>query len=182
MFYKLISPIFQKSKSVKNILIVKCFKKRISNLKLIGYDFDGIHTDNRVILDENGVESVIVNRSDGLAVNRIKQIGIHQVIITTEANQVVRKRGQKLGIPVLDGVGNKKDQLVAYCDEKKIDLQNVAFVGNDINDLEVMLTVGLSICSADAADEIKKISNIVLFSNGGKGCIREILSMVLMKA
>jgi YrbI family 3-deoxy-D-manno-octulosonate 8-phosphate phosphatase len=146
---------------------------------LIIYDFDGVMTDNRVILREDGLESVIVNRSDGLAVEMIKDMGIRQMILSKEKNKVVETRAKKLDIPVLQGIDNKKEALVRYCLSEGINLQSVAYIGNDLNDLEVMKVVGFPACPSDACKEVKKISRVVFKAAGGAGVVRELLDHLI---
>lgn len=153
-------------------------KKIIKGAKLIVYDFDGVMTDNKVILREDGLESVIVNRSDGLAVDRLKSCGMPQVILSTERNKVVAKRAQKLGIPILQGVSDKKESLRRYCRQNNVLLNDVVFVGNDLNDLEAMKSVGHPVCPSDACKEVRAISSIVLSAVGGGGVVRELLDYI----
>ena len=142
---------------------------------LFFYDFDGVFTDNRVLISEDGKESVYCNRSDGLAVGKIKESGISQIIITTEINNIVSVRAAKLGIPVMQGINNKKDALLEYCNKFSIDINEILYIGNDINDLEAMLTVGFPVCPLDAYHEIKQISKLIIPVNGGCGVIRNLL-------
>lgn len=150
----------------------------LSKIKLIVYDFDGVMTNNKVYIDQNGTEIVQVNRSDGLGVSEIKKLQIKQIIISTEENIVVSIRASKLGIFCLQGIENKKIALIDFCKKNEINLKNVNFVGNDINDKEVMETVGLTFCPADAHESIKNISKIVLRKRGGEGVARELFDMI----
>ena len=147
-------------------------------LCLFLYDFDGVLTDNRVLVSEDGMESVFCNRSDGLAIQKIKRMGIEQIIVSTEANIVVSVRANRLDIPVFFGVQDKKKAVIDYCEKASIELNEVMFIGNDINDLEVMTTVGYSACPNDAYPEIKKIAKLVLPIEGGKGVIRELINYI----
>jgi len=147
---------------------------KLRNVKLIVYDFDGVITDNKVMLCENGFETVVVNRSDGLGVEEIKKLGIKQLILSKEKNEVVKRRSMKLNIPVLNGVEDKKTILLSYCDKHNIKCGEVIYIGNDMNDLEVMRFVGIPICPSDACDEIKAVSKLVLSSKGGEGVVREL--------
>lgn len=149
------------------------------NIRLIAYDFDGVFTDNKVVLSEDGVENVVVNRADGLAIGIIKKTGIPQIILTTERNKVVETRADKLGIPVIKGVEDKREALLTYCKENNISLDNVVFVGNDLNDFEVMKIVGYPVCPGDSSSEIKSISRIVLKTRGGEGVARELIKYLL---
>lgn len=157
--------------------------KKFANLipykiELIVYDFDGVMTDNRVLVFQDGTEAVFVNRSDGLAVNMIKKMVIKQVIISTEANPVVNARAEKIKIPCIQGVGNKLEVLKKYLSDNNIDKNNVAFIGNDINDLDAMNYVGYSVAPADAYPEVKNIAKIVLKTKGGYGVVREFLDHI----
>ena len=145
-------------------------------LCLFIYDFDGVLTDNRVYVSEDGKESVCCNRSDGLAIEKINEMGITQMIISTETNTIVSARAAKLGIPVIQGVENKKEALLEYCDKLSINLKETLYIGNDINDLEAMLAVGFPVCPKDAYPEIKKIARLVIPVSGGNGVIRELLN------
>ena len=148
-------------------------------IKLIVYDFDGVMTDNKVYIDQNGNEMVQVNRADGLGVSEIKKLGIEQIIISTEQNPVVSARAHKLGIPCLQGIENKKMSLIDYCKDNDIDLKNVAYVGNDINDKEAMEIVGTTYCPSDSHESIKTISDYVFKTKGGEGVIRELLDLII---
>ena len=150
----------------------------LRNCSNIFYDFDGVMTDNTVLVDENGTESVRVNRSDGLAISELKKMGFSQAILSTEKNQVVSMRANKLGIPCMQGLEDKKSALLDYCTESGINPELCVFVGNDINDLEVMNLVGYPICPSDAHSKIISISRIVLNTKGGNGVIRELLDLI----
>lgn len=150
----------------------------LSAVRLIVYDFDGVLTDNRVLLREDGVESVFVNRSDGLAVEMIKRQGLKQLILSKEKNPVVLARARKLDIPVLNGIQNKTEALRTYCEQNDISPLHVLYIGNDLNDVEVMKSVGWPFAPCDACDEVKRISKAVLNTKGGGGVVRELLDML----
>ena len=126
-------------------------------IKLFVYDFDGVMTNNKVIVDQRGNESVIVNRGDGLAVSIIKRMNIPQLILSTEANPVVLKRAKKLNIICINGVEDKKEKLKEYCIQNDINFKDVLYIGNDINDLDIMKMVGHPYCPSDAHGSIKSI-------------------------
>ncbi|MFH1727669.1 MAG: HAD hydrolase family protein [Pseudomonadota bacterium] len=146
--------------------------------ELIVYDCDGVLTDNRVYLSENGLETVAFCRSDGMTISFFKKLGLKQIIITAETNKVVAKRADKLDIPLISGVDDKQKILKDYCKVNGINLENVIYVGNDINDLEIMKIVGHPYCPIDASEEIKKISKKVLKTKGGYGVIRELYDIL----
>ena len=150
-------------------------KPALRNVQLIVYDFDGVLTDNKVILREDGIESVVVNRSDGLAIEEIKGMGIKQIILSQEKNMVVETRARKLDIPVVQGVYNKEKTLRSYCSKNKIPMTEVAYIGNEINDIGAMRMVGYPVCPSDACDEVKQIAKIILDVQGGCGVVRDFL-------
>ena len=143
---------------------------------MIVYDFDGVMTDNRALISASGEEFVYVNRSDGLGISYFKQKNIKQIILSSEKNNVVQARATKLGIECTNGVEDKKEWLIDYCKINSIDLDRVIFVGNDINDLEIMKIVGLPVCPSDAYHEIQVVAKISLVSNGGYGVVREMIN------
>lgn len=147
-------------------------------IQLIVFDFDGVMTDNRVILCENGFESVVVNRADGLGVKILRERGFSMLILSTEANGVVAVRGEKLQIPVLHNIPDKAEALIKYCFERQIDINRVMFIGNDINDLDAMKLVGIRVVPADAHRSVKEIADIILSSPGGGGVVRELADLL----
>lgn len=153
----------------------KRVRGKIDGVKLIVYDFDGVLTDNKVILREDGMESVVVNRADGMAIAIIKRAGIEQLILTSEKNRLAAVRAKKLGIPVRAAVADKKKALTSYCDKRNIPLRSVIYVGNDLNDYEAMLLAGCPVCPSDASPEIMDIARLVLRSAGGEGAVRELV-------
>jgi N-acylneuraminate cytidylyltransferase len=144
------------------------------NIDLIVYDFDGVMTDNRVMQFQDGAEAVYVSRADGWGVGQIKEMGIKQIILSTEKNSVVASRGKKLGIEVIQGSDDKKSDLIDYCERHEIQASEVLYVGNDVNDLEAMKLVGYPVAPADAHPAIIEIARVVTRGYGGTGIIREI--------
>tara|TARA_B100000902_G_C26640601_1_gene588896 strand:- start:36 stop:515 length:480 start_codon:yes stop_codon:yes gene_type:complete len=150
----------------------------MTKIKIIIYDFDGVMTDNKAYVDENGKETVQINRSDGLGIELLKKLGLEQMIMSTEKNKVVKARAKKLEIPVIQGVNNKLETLIKFCKKRNVLKRSVAFLGNDINDKEAMLNSGLSFCPLDAHSEIKNISTHILNAKGGEGVVREMFDFV----
>jgi YrbI family 3-deoxy-D-manno-octulosonate 8-phosphate phosphatase len=150
----------------------------IKDISLIIYDFDGVMTDNKAYVFQDGSEAVRVNRSDGLAVHLLKKMGIKQIIISTETNPVVGIRAKKIGIPCIQGVGSKLEVVKDYLKKNKINKENVVFMGNEVNDIPAMQYVGISVAPADAYAEVKKIATLTLKTKGGHGVIREFLAIL----
>lgn len=147
-------------------------------IKLVVSDFDGVMTDNRVQIDESGKESVYVSRADGQGVNILRTLDIDLMIMSTEKNNVVKKRAEKLNVECLYGIESKVECLTAYCHKKNIELKNVAYIGNDINDYDAMKIVGIKIVPQDAYEEVKAIADYVTETNGGYGVVREIAGII----
>ena len=145
---------------------------------LVVYDFDGVMTDNRVIVREDGVESVYCNRADGLGINIIKKLNISQLLLSTENNPVVSARAKKMGIPVIQGAEDKRQLLLDYCQENVINPEEVFYVGNDVNDLEAMSVCGFKICPSDSHPDILQLADMVTHAEGGHGVIRELSEIV----
>ena len=154
-------------------------KLNINTISLLVCDFDGVLTDNRVLLTEHGSESVFVNRADGLAISKLNESYFPVVIISSEKNSVVKKRAEKLHIESFQGIDDKEKTLRNYCYNCGIGLENVIFIGNDINDLKVMKSVGWPICPSDGHDSVKSISRIILKTKGGEGVVRELLDRLI---
>jgi 3-deoxy-D-manno-octulosonate 8-phosphate phosphatase (KDO 8-P phosphatase) len=148
------------------------------DVQLIIYDFDGVMTDNRALIFDDGREAVYVNRSDGLAVGAIRRRGIKQVIVSTETNCIASIRAKKLGIPCIQSVADKKKTVEQYLKENDIAPSKTIFIGNDLNDLEAMKYVGLPIAPFDAHKAVSHISKITLRSKGGYGVVRELLDLL----
>jgi YrbI family 3-deoxy-D-manno-octulosonate 8-phosphate phosphatase len=145
--------------------------------KLVVFDFDGVLTDNRVLVFDDGREAVLCSRADGLAFDLFRRQGIPALILSTEKHPVVAARAKKLKVPCLHGIGDKKAVLQEYCRKKGVRLEDVLYVGNDLNDLEAMKIAGLSACPADAHSRIKTIARIQLKGKGGAGVARELAEL-----
>jgi YrbI family 3-deoxy-D-manno-octulosonate 8-phosphate phosphatase len=149
------------------------------DLDALVFDFDGVLTDNRVLVFDDGHEAVWCNRGDGLAFDFLRRAGLPAHILSREKNQVVAARAEKLGIPALSGIGNKADAIVKLCKERGFDPARVMFVGNDVNDLGAMRRVGFPVAVADAHPMVREAARIVLATNGGEGVVREIVESVI---
>jgi YrbI family 3-deoxy-D-manno-octulosonate 8-phosphate phosphatase len=145
----------------------------------VATDFDGVHTDDRVLVDQNAVEAVRVSRGDGLGVSMLREAGIPFVIVSKERNPVVGARAAKLRVDVLQGVDDKVCALTAWLDRRGLRAADVAYVGNDLNDLPVMAAVGWPVAVADAHPEVVRAARLVLTRPGGHGAVREVCDLVL---
>lgn len=137
-------------------------------------DFDGVFTDNRVMVDQDGREAVLCNRSDGLGLERLKGLGVPLLVLSKERNPVVQARCNKLKIDCLQSIDDKGPALAAWCADRGIALANVIFVGNDINDLPCLEVAGCAVAVADSYDEVLDAADVVLTKPGGHGALREL--------
>ena len=151
----------------------------LDDIDVFIFDFDGVLTNNYVYLDQNGIESVACSRADGLAFDVLRRLNKPSFILSTEKNRVVEARAQKLQISVLQGAENKVLGIKEIIKKENCKLENVLYVGNDLNDYLVMSICGFTACPADSHEKIKQISNIVLKTNGGHGVVRELLEDIL---
>jgi CMP-N-acetylneuraminic acid synthetase len=142
-------------------------------------DFDGVHTNDLALVAQDGSEFVTVSRSDGMGVARLRRAGVPVLILSTETNTVVAARAAKLGVEVLHGVQDKAARLTGWMTEQGLDPARVAYVGNDVNDVGAMDTVGWPIAVADARPEALAAARIVLHKPGGHGAVREVCERIL---
>jgi len=151
----------------------------IDDIDTIIFDFDGVLTNNLVYLNQEGIESVACNRSDGLAFDVLRKLNKPAFILSTEENSVVAMRAKKIKIPAIQGVSDKVEAIKKLADENNYNLKNILYVGNDLNDYLVMQVCGYTACPIDSHPKIKEISENILTAKGGNGVVRELLEQVL---
>jgi YrbI family 3-deoxy-D-manno-octulosonate 8-phosphate phosphatase len=137
-------------------------------------DFDGVFTDNKVIVTDDGREAVVCDRSDGYAVEQLKRTGLPILILSTEKVPIVRFRCEKLGLECIHGVDDKAAALRQWLSEHNIAARQTVYVGNDVNDIGCMQIVGHPVAVADAFPEAIAAARYVLAASGGHGAVREI--------
>ncbi|QIQ03026.1 acylneuraminate cytidylyltransferase [Streptomyces liangshanensis] len=142
-------------------------------------DFDGTQTDDKVLIDSDGRETVAVHRGDGLGIAALRRSGLELLILSTEQNPVVAARARKLQVPVLHGIDRKDLALKQWCDEHGIAPERVLYVGNDVNDLGCFGLVGWPVAVASAHDAVRAAARAVTTTPGGEGAIREIAAWLL---
>ncbi|MEE8429000.1 MAG: HAD hydrolase family protein [Gammaproteobacteria bacterium] len=149
----------------------------IHNIRLIAFDFDGVFTDDMVYVFQDGTEAVRCFRGDGIGLQRLKRLGIDAVIVSTESNPVVSARARKLKIRCVQDCQDKRAILERLAGERGITLAEVAFVGNDINDLSSLQCVGLPIVVGNAHHEVISAALYQTKNAGGQGAVREICDL-----
>jgi YrbI family 3-deoxy-D-manno-octulosonate 8-phosphate phosphatase len=148
-------------------------------VQLLALDFDGVLTDNQVLVNEHGEEAVSCSRSDGWGIARLGEAGVQVIVISTEVNQVVAARCRKLGIACVQACEDKSAALQAEAAQRGLGPEQVAYVGNDVNDLECMRWAGFPIAVADAHSEALAVARLVTARRGGYGAVREVCDLIL---
>lgn len=152
--------------------------KDLRKVKLVVFDFDGVFTDNRVYVDQDGREMVCCWRSDGVGLNRLKKVGVKVIVITSEINPVVKKRCTKLGIDCITDCKNKLSALKEIMREKNLSAEEVCFVGNDLPDLDCLKYVGFPMAVKSSVAEVLKVAKYVTKREGGAGAVREVCDII----
>lgn len=156
---------------------------KIDNIRLLVLDVDGVMTDGSMFFTEEGDEMKRFNTKDGMAIIHLTKSNFQVAIISSGfKGEAVRRRAEMLGIQhCVVNREPKIETLKTICGQLEISLNEVAIIGDDVNDLEMMRQVGLSVCPADAVNSVKKQVDIILNARGGKGCIREFIDQYLLK-
>ncbi len=146
---------------------------------LVVFDFDGVMTDNRVWVDQDGREMVAASRAEGPGLRALEAQGIRPLVISGEVNPVVTARCRKLQVEALQGIADKAAALREYLQAEKIDPAQVVYLGNDVNDLPCFPLVACAVAVADAEPEVLRQADLVLTRKGGHGAVRELCEMIL---
>jgi 3-deoxy-D-manno-octulosonate 8-phosphate phosphatase (KDO 8-P phosphatase) len=167
----------------KPVFFSNIYKNKLERIKLLVLDVDGVLTDGGMYFSESGDQIKKYNTKDGMAIIHLTKKDFQVAIISSGfTKEMVRKRAEMLGIQRCH-VGREKkiDILQSYCAELGINLENVAIVGDDVNDLEVIKKVGFSACPSDAVNAVKTHVDVILTKKGGEGCVREFIDMYILK-
>ena len=149
------------------------------SVRAVVFDFDGVMTDNRAVVYSTGDEGVLIDRSDGYGIRRLREeTDLALLVLSTEENQVVRRRCDKLRIACISGVAEKMPVLARWLEDRDIDPKDCVYVGNDLNDMSCMTFVGYSVASSNAVPEIKTVADLVLRNGGGHGAVRELVDLL----
>jgi len=155
-------------------------RTRIKNIKLIATDVDGVLTDGGMYYSSNGDTLKKFHARDGMAISILKRNNIPTVIITKEKNQIIKKWSTKMHVDKLfDGVKNKEKIILKLCNIYNLSENNIAYIGDDVNDLEILGRIGFSVTPKDGNLEVKKIVDYICKSSGGKGVLREVCDLII---
>lgn len=153
--------------------------REFSRIKLLVLDFDGVMTDNTAWVNQDGIEAVRIHRGDGWGIARLKESGIRVIVLSTETNLVVAARCRKLGIEHIQGSNDKLTALRRFAQDNAIAPQEIAYLGNDVNDLECLGWVGMPMAVSDALPQVRRAAQIITTARGGDGAVREIADQIL---
>jgi YrbI family 3-deoxy-D-manno-octulosonate 8-phosphate phosphatase len=148
---------------------------------LLVLDFDGVLTDNRVWVDQEGREAVMAYRSDSTGLALLRQAGVEALVISAETNSVVAARCRKMDVPYIQGALDKGALLSETLRQRGIDPAGVVYLGNDVNDLPCFPLVGCAVVVADAQAAALRQADLVLSRPGGHGAVRELCDLLLAR-
>ena len=152
----------------------------MNNIKLVATDIDGVWTDAKMHYTENGDFMKSFSTYDGMAVQLLKEKNIDTVIITSENSNIVIQRAKKLNIKnVVIGEKNKLERIKKICSDKKINLNEVAYIGDDINDIEILREVGFSALTSNSPIKNQIKVDYITNKRGGDGAFREFVDLIL---
>jgi len=152
------------------------------SIELIVLDVDGTMTDSHITYSELGDEIKSFNVKDGLAIASWRKLGKQVAIITGRSSKIVQRRAKELRIEhFYQGVHNKKEVLDALLEKLHLNLENVAAIGDDLNDLKMLEAAKISFVPRDASAYVDKIANVILTKKGGDGAVREMIEYLIIK-
>jgi YrbI family 3-deoxy-D-manno-octulosonate 8-phosphate phosphatase len=160
---------------------VECLLRRreaLARIRLVVSDFDGVLTDNRVLVFEDGREAVYCSRADGLGIGLLRASGIEVVILSTETNPVVKARAVKLGVDAIQSCADKGAAMRSLLSERHLCHDQVLYIGNDVNDLPAFAEVGITVAPADAHPLLRRMATFVSTASGGGGVLREVADLL----
>jgi len=171
----------------------KIIKNKLKNIKFIITDFDGVWTDNLVLHSQDGKETIVRSKLDSLGIDMLNDSKLYNktnylslnhpvdiLIISRESNLVLKKTSKKIKVKYLKNQYTKVESLKIEVKKRGLELNQVLYIGNDINDLECMKEVGLSVAVADSHINTLKIADYITKNFGGRGAIREIIELLIL--
>lgn len=155
-------------------------RKNLSDIKIVLTDVDGVLTDGGMYYNEKGDIMKKFHARDGMGVTLLRNKGIHTIIVTKENTLIVKQWAKNMKIEkLLDGILQKELILEQICNEYRITPKQIVFIGDDVNDIELMKKVGFSASPNDASEQTKLVCNYICRNNGGHGAFRELADLIL---
>jgi YrbI family 3-deoxy-D-manno-octulosonate 8-phosphate phosphatase len=154
--------------------------KAVPSIRFVAFDFDGVFTDDKVYVDQDGREMVCCCRLDGIGLGRLLAAGIGMVVISKETNRVVEARCRKLGVECISGCEDKLGALKKILAKNRVTPDETCFVGNDVHDLDCLRYVGFPAIVGDSVDEVRNagVAKYTTHAKGGQGAVREICDLI----
>ncbi len=155
-------------------------EEKLKKVRLVIMDVDGVLTDGRIVLGDHGQEFKFFNVRDGHGIVLLHRVGIKTAIITGRKSEVVERRAKELGIPFI--FQDSKDKLVTYNKlkgEAGVKDYEIAYMGDDLVDIPIMIRTGVAVAVADAHTQVKEAAHLVTRAPGGKGAVREFIELLL---
>jgi 3-deoxy-D-manno-octulosonate 8-phosphate phosphatase (KDO 8-P phosphatase) len=175
--------VFRDVKSFKkptHLRIVKSPRKVFNDLKVFATDVDGVLTDAGMYYGESGEELKKFNTRDGMGIKLLQAEGVIVAIITAEQTKIVARRAKKLGISeVFQGAKDKVAILTNLSEKLSIPFEQMAYMGDDVNDLGALQVVGYAAAPADCVDQVRQVVHYICQKKGGEGAVREVIDMIL---
>jgi len=158
----------------------KEISSKLKKIKIVLSDIDGVLTDGGMYYTEDGMVMKKFFVKDGMGTTLLKKAGVLTGVISTDVSVINKTRAERLKMDFLHlGVWEKEKTLEEICEQTKLSPENVAFLGDDVNDLQILQKVGFAACPVDAVDEVKKIVHYKCKNKGGKGAYREVVDLIL---
>ena len=155
-------------------------RERARKVRLVAMDVDGVLTDAGMYYTENGDELKKFNTRDGMGIARVRTAGLKTAILTGESTKLVERRGAKLRIDhVFIGVSDKLTCMRSLLNDLGLTLDQVAYIGDDVNDYELLCHVGLAVAVRDASRLPKSVAHLITEAKGGEGAVRELCEIIL---
>lgn len=159
----------------------KSIRSLLQEIRLFATDVDGVLTDAGMYYSESGDEWKKFNTRDGMGIKLLQKAGLVTAIVTQERTRLVARRAEKLAIPELhQGVMDKLSVIRDMAARHGISLRQVAYIGDDVNDIEALQAVGFSAAPADGLPQVLKVVDYVCRQKGGEGAVRELAEMILL--
>ncbi len=158
----------------------KGLRTKIEKIKLVITDVDGVLTDGGMYYTKQGDIMKRFHARDGMGVTLLRNIGIPTIIITGEQTEMVKIWSKRMKIKqLLDGVKNKESKLNMICKNNNVNLNQIAYIGDDVNDFDILKKIGLSATPNDGINSIKNICDYICSTNGGYGAFREFADLIV---
>jgi len=172
-------PVVEGLSEVNNAMPLEQVPKKRKKIRLLAVDVDGTLTDGGMYYDQSGNELKKFNTVDGKGIELLREDGIRVLLITGENSAIVEKRAQKLRVDhLIQASTDKLTDLMRFADQERIGLDETAYLGDDVNDLEAIKRVGFSCCPANAHRLVRNAVDYVCVAQGGKGAVREVCDLI----